>query len=242
MDGTMAAKKCTKCGEEKPLSEFYKRADAKDGLSHWCKPCIDAQRRANAALNVERERESRRRWAKANPEKVRASGAKKRSNPEYKIYIQEYGKAYYNKNKERLKAVRRDWYLENKSSHNARTLAAYYAEQEKWAAVNKEWARQNREKMRAYTAVSDAKRRAAKAKSSWRYTAKDIENIFSLQRGRCAACREKLGPSFHRDHIKPLATGGSNDRHNIQLLCRSCNSKKHKKDPVRFMQERGYLL
>jgi 5-methylcytosine-specific restriction endonuclease McrA len=238
----MAAKKCTKCGEEKPLSEFYKRSDAKDGLSHWCKPCMDAKRKANAALNVERERESRRRWAKANPEKVRASGAKKRSSSAYKIYIQEYGKAYYEKNKRRLKAVRRDWYLKNKSAHNARSIAAYYAEQDKWRKVNKEWARQNREKMLAYIAVSDAKRRAAKAKSDGQFTAQDIRNILSLQSGRCAACRQKLGRSFHRDHIVPLARGGSNDKYNIQILCKSCNSRKHKKDPLRFMREMGYLL
>lgn len=32
-------KKCTKCGIEKPLSEFYKNKTNKDGLQKRCKPC-----------------------------------------------------------------------------------------------------------------------------------------------------------------------------------------------------------
>jgi hypothetical protein len=29
---------------------------------------------------------------------------------------------------------------------------------------------------------------------------------------------------------------------NVQLLCPPCNLKKHAKDPIQFMQERGFLL
>lgn len=32
-------KKCTKCGEQKPLSEFYTRKTAKDGRRNDCKSC-----------------------------------------------------------------------------------------------------------------------------------------------------------------------------------------------------------
>jgi 5-methylcytosine-specific restriction endonuclease McrA len=31
------------------------------------------------------------------------------------------------------------------------------------------------------------------------------------------------------DHVKALFNGGTNDPGNLQLLCRSCNSRKHKK-------------
>lgn len=54
-------KQCTKCGAEKPTSEFYKgssRANYKDGLSPWCKAC---------ARDYQREQRQR------DPEKVRAS-------------------------------------------------------------------------------------------------------------------------------------------------------------------------
>ncbi|MBU9359553.1 HNH endonuclease [Burkholderia multivorans] len=47
---------------------------------------------------------------------------------------------------------------------------------------------------------------------------------------------------FPNDDIEPLARGGSNDIANIQLLCRTCNLSKHARDPVEFMQSRGFLL
>lgn len=35
-------KRCTKCGEEKPLSEFHRDARTRDGLRCWCKVCAVA--------------------------------------------------------------------------------------------------------------------------------------------------------------------------------------------------------
>lgn len=35
-------KKCSKCGETKPVSEFYRRSDAKHRLKSWCKRCDNA--------------------------------------------------------------------------------------------------------------------------------------------------------------------------------------------------------
>lgn len=39
-------KRCTKCGEEKPLNEFYREARSKDGHKAWCKACSNASDRA----------------------------------------------------------------------------------------------------------------------------------------------------------------------------------------------------
>jgi hypothetical protein len=32
-------KKCTRCNQTKPLSDFYKKAQSKDGYDFWCKAC-----------------------------------------------------------------------------------------------------------------------------------------------------------------------------------------------------------
>lgn len=42
MTNTCSIKKCGKCGEAKPLEEFYRRSSAKDGHQARCKKCMDA--------------------------------------------------------------------------------------------------------------------------------------------------------------------------------------------------------
>ena len=41
MEEQVKVKKCTRCGKEKPLSEFYKNKAMADGLNYYCKECIN---------------------------------------------------------------------------------------------------------------------------------------------------------------------------------------------------------
>ena len=54
---------------------------------------------------------------------------------------------------------------------------------------------------------------------------------YVLQRNnyQCQSCGKKnTEAKLNIDHIVPLATGGSNDISNLQVLCSQCNqSKKH---------------
>ena len=47
----MDSKTCTKCGEEKPVTEFYAHHNAKDGLRSMCKVCHNQERREHHRLN-----------------------------------------------------------------------------------------------------------------------------------------------------------------------------------------------
>lgn len=104
--------------------------------------------------------------------------------------------------------------------------------------IGMEWAKNNKQKVSAYKATNRAKRKGALGK----YTGKQINNLFKLQNGKCACCKINIEKGFHRDHIKALVCGGSNDILNIQLLCAKCNLQKGKKDSIEFMQTLGYLL
>jgi hypothetical protein len=59
--------------------------------------------------------------------------------------------------------------------------------------------------------------------------------VFLRDKGRCQICfcdltgTLALDPKLHLDHIMPLASSGSNDPTNFQLLCESCNLDKSSK-------------
>jgi 5-methylcytosine-specific restriction endonuclease McrA len=69
-----------------------------------------------------------------------------------------------------------------------------------------------------------------------------VAKLYSLQGGKCVICKMRLPKNYHVDHITPLAKGGKHEPSNVQLLCPTYNVRKSAKDPIRFMQEMGYLL
>ena len=48
--------------------------------------------------------------------------------------------------------------------------------------------------------------------------------------GKCSICGVKLSSSFHADHVKAYANGGSTLLSNGQALCATCNLRKGKND------------
>lgn len=102
-------KVCSKCGVEKALTEFSKRAKASDGHSSYCKQCAKAmdakhyaknkdhiikKNTAYAKANREQSNSSKRKWRAKNPEKQNASiRACKEAKPELYKAISNNAKA-----------------------------------------------------------------------------------------------------------------------------------------------------
>jgi hypothetical protein len=61
-------KRCSKCSETKPVSEFYKQRTGKDGCRADCRSCCNEYSRQWHGANKERAAESHRRWYEANKE------------------------------------------------------------------------------------------------------------------------------------------------------------------------------
>ena len=53
---------------------------------------------------------------------------------------------------------------------------------------------------------------------------------------QCQSCGDKNKSQLNIDHIIPLATGGSNDISNLQVLCSKCNQKKKHHFDARFQR------
>ena len=97
-------KRCSKCGQVKPIGDFYRNKRAKDGLISYCKQC---------------HKEYQAEWSTNHKENVKAKNAKWRSkNPTYdaqyqqahKDKIAEYQAEWRNLNKEKIAEYQAEWY------------------------------------------------------------------------------------------------------------------------------------
>lgn len=152
-------------------------------------------------------------------------------NPEKR---KETCKNYREKNPEACKEAYLKWQEKEKARGWAVKKAYDLANPEQRKARASKWAKNNPESNR----MSNHRRRGA----TGAFTKKDIDFLMKSQRGKCVSCFTSLLNGKHIDHITPIARGGTNDPTNLQLLCPDCNRRKGAKDPIDFMQERGFLL
>lgn len=74
---------CTRCEVEKPLTEFYKRSDVKDGYRPWCKKCSREVSSKWEEENRERKRAKAKKWQEENRDRATAKRREwERLNPE----------------------------------------------------------------------------------------------------------------------------------------------------------------
>lgn len=257
-------KTCTKCQQEKSLSEFHN--DAKLGNKRECKTCRKVMAAEHYAKNSELLKARKRDDYRENPERFKAAAEKWRASNKDKV--DSANAVYREENKEKTKAAIQRWRLENKERYReterawrlnnpdkVKARADRFSEKNPgrlkesaavWREANRDksrksaqnWAANNPEKRR----VNETNRRARKHSAEGKHTVADIKRLFTLQRGKCACCHISIAYSYHVDHTHPLALGGSNDKTNLQLLCPTCNLKKGAKNPVDFMQSIGLLL
>lgn len=214
-------KKCTKCGESKPLTEFYKEPRKRDGLHSACKACFKICAARYYAANCDGAKTIRRKWYVLNREKVRASNAK-----------------WQKDNLDKVRASQAKYLAANYEKHKASVARWQTANYEKFRAGQAKYLTENLEAHRVY----EHNRRARKRENGGALSPDLADRLYKLQKGKCPCCKEPLGDDFHLDHIIPIALGGTNTDDNIQLLRQRCNNQKCAKHPIDFMQQRGFLL
>lgn len=126
----------------------------------------------------------------------------------------------------------------NREKRRAQSRVTHALNPERGRAKAAMWRALNPAGMRAHAMARHARKRGAVGS----YTANDIEALFVAQASKCANCRKSLKSAYHVDHKQPLSKGGRNDRTNIELLCPTCNMRKHASDPFEWAQRNGRLL
>lgn len=114
----------------------------------------------------------------------------------------------------------------------ARLTVRHNRTKPKVAAYRKAYSKKYKHRFKAYAHNRRAKRKGSKEQ----HTGEDVLAILKRQRSKCVYCPVTL-TKYHVDHRHPLSKGGSNGKCNIQLLCQTCNLRKHNKTDAEFRQE-----
>lgn len=72
-------KRCSKCSQEKQLSEFGRQSSTKDKLKYQCKSCDKSRNQTRYQNNLDTIRSQVKLWQAAHPEKVKAYQKKYKS-------------------------------------------------------------------------------------------------------------------------------------------------------------------
>lgn len=184
-------------------------------------------------------------WQRANPEKAKAYRAKTNAKPETKAYQAQWARdnpekvkaaqaRYYAADPERRKEISRrhkakggDAFLAKDAANKQRKREA---DREAYNAAMRAWRAKNPEKVVNYLAERNRRLNGTISDGI-------IGLLLSEQANQCPYCLRffsaDLPPTI--DHYYPVRLGGKHHDDNLQLACKPCNSRKHRKDPAKFL-------
>ena len=201
-----ATKKCSKCGQTKPVTEFY-------GTKWQCKSCriaICLEYKKKNASEVKRRLQE---WYLRNKERILARCKKYNAKPEVKQRERIRQSANYAENRDAIQASRRQYYDRNPEARK------------KFLEYQRQYYEGNRQSFMA----RGAKRRAAKKQAFPKWAdEKAIARFYML----AAKKTQETGIKHVVDHIVPLQgknVCGLHVEHNLQVLTEKENLRKFNK-------------
>jgi 5-methylcytosine-specific restriction endonuclease McrA len=198
VDVGVIVKRCTACGEVKPLSEYYQRRHGRNGKCRLCELAVNRQY-TKSALGRDRCRAARHRYDQTD--KARHKYARYRQTEKRKAVLQRY--------------------LE---SPKGKLFLARFSQLESFKQASKKYAQSPKGKETKIR--GGIKRRSILENVIREFTAQDWAELLLDYDHRCAYCHKK-DLCLTRDHIVPLSKGGHHTKSNIVPACQSCNSRKH---------------
>lgn len=200
-----------------------------------CRQCEREDSNAWKAQNAEHCRQYKRRYSSV-PENNQRENARRRANRDNNTRQRE--KLYRERHYDAVRQWDRNWKAKNWEQRKKESRDYYWANKQERDRVNREYTRLHSKEASLRAANHRAKRRLSEGS----YTAQEIENLGKRQSWKCANCRKPIKRQYHKDHVMPIALGGSNYIENIQLLCPTCNHSKSALHPVDWAQRNGRLI
>lgn len=230
--GTM--KRCSKCGEVKPLDEFHRnKRNKRDGRQSRCRDCQREYNRQWYAANREAKREYGRQWHADNRDARR-----------------EYLRQWHADNREAQREYARQWRADNRdyssqwnannrATNAARTNAEIAAEQARRHPDGTKRCRRCREELplsdfSADRSNLDGLQKVCRACNHIRPDVIEYWEAHGIDADTCVYCG---GPYEHTDHIRPLALGGPDEPWNLAPACANCNLRKSARPTHEWINE-----
>lgn len=211
---------CSHCSEEKIKADFVfdKR---KQGYGTCCKSClnkisIESYHRNHPDSKYKKDKHIAKEGYKICPkcklEKLENEFCKCSSNVDgLNIHCKqcgsEYGKKYYNKNKEGLKIKRHEYYLKNKEKETKRNTAYYDSHKKQYKDYSKEWhlknkKRRNKDSHDNYINNKDSYRERDR---KWKQEKRINDSIYKLNSNMSLSIAHDLKGKKDRFHWESLA-------------------------------------
>jgi 5-methylcytosine-specific restriction endonuclease McrA len=203
-------------------------------------PVRYAQRKAKVAAWRARNKEAWDAYSAAYREKNAKKIAARRRQNYLKNRDKELKqvKEWQQENRERFLATNHEYKQKNADLLRQKGRERYWKNPKAAVSASRDWAKSHPERR----ALLERKRKVRKLNNGGEHTVEDIKKIYTMQTGKCAYCKIRLGKTYCVDHIMPLKLGGGNARANLQILCNSCNCKKSALHPLDYANRIGLLL
>lgn len=142
----------------------------------------------------------------------------------------EYVRIWRKKNPEKIKKLRKQYYVDNKEKELTRTRNWVKNNLERRKEITSNWYKNNPIKVRAIK----QRKRAAKANVNINdFVSKEWQQLLIIYNNQCVYCGRKI--KLTQDHLVPLSRGGDHTITNIVPACGSCNSKKKDKTALEYI-------
>lgn len=205
---------CSRCGELKPPSEYYKGR-------RQCKTCV-------LAVN--------RRYRQHHRAEIAAQRALYTSTDEFKERTREWRRGWRENNREAIRSAHAEWrkanpdrlarYRANDPEGSRRRSREWYAAHRDLAAErSRQWREDNPQAYRLSRRKRRMQRRALEKSSATAiFSIQQLQARIDYYGGKCWMCRTTDYEQI--DHVKPLSKGGPHMLSNLRPACRKCNRVK----------------